>query len=189
VLKGEKYVSHAEWVEREEAKAGPLPAGVKVPKFDGSILKYQKWWDHFRSLIHENKRVSQFWKMQYLLQAMEGVAASVLAGFEGLASEYPEALETVQKRYGKEHLVVRHIIHSVMNRDAPTKEAVSFGSFIEDTSSIYVLLQASLQLGSSLGRKIFLSLYVALTTSLAANFSIGGGGQHLPNRFSARIGE
>ena len=135
VLKGEKYVSHAEWVEREEAKAGPLPAGVKVPKFDGSILKYQKWWDHFRSLIHENKRVSQFWKMQYLLQAMEGVAASVLAGFEGLASEYPEALETVQKRYGKEHLVVRHIIHSVMNRDAPTKEAVSFGSFIEDTDA------------------------------------------------------
>jgi len=47
----------------------------------------------------------------------------------------------------------------------------------------------SLQQGSSLGRKIFLSLYVALTTSLAANFSIGGGGQHLPNRFSARIRE
>ena len=56
-------------------------------------------------------------------------------------------------------------------------------------SSIYVLSYAQPAARQQLREENFLSLYVALTTSLAANFSIGGGGQHLPNRFSARIRE
>ena len=126
-LSGEIHLSHMEQKEREDAKAGALPAGVEVPKFDGDILKYQSWWERFRALVHENKRVSRFWKMQYLRQAMIGNAAALFSGREGTEEGYDDAIVRVQQRYGKEHLVIRHTVMAALATPPPASEEKAFG--------------------------------------------------------------
>ena len=67
---GMVYVNKAKEAELEKSRAGPLPAGTDIPKFDGNILNYRQWWDHFNSLVHENPSVRKFRKKKYLLSAM-----------------------------------------------------------------------------------------------------------------------
>ena len=141
-LKAEVYVAKLERIESEKAKAGPLPPNVDIPKFDGNPVSFQSWWDHFRTLIHENVKVSQFWKMRYLLKALTGSAASLLAGKQGLADEYLESVEAVKKRYGSESLLVRHLVNSIVDYTPPSlKDLSSFGKFLEVMKTRLVSLE------------------------------------------------
>ena len=131
-VKAEVHLAKIEKEEREKAKAGPLPPNVDIPTFDGNEINYPSWWDHFRVLVHENRDVSDFWKMQYLLKALVGNAAAVLAGKQGLAEEYIGSIQAVQARYGSEHMIVRHLVNSIVGSTPPSlKDLSSFGKFIE----------------------------------------------------------
>lgn len=131
-LRAEVYIAEVERVESEKAKAGPLPPNVDIPTFDGNPASFPAWWDHFRTLIHENPQVSQFWKMRYLMKAMIGSAASILAGKQGLAEEYLDSIESVKKRYGSECLLVRHLVNSIVDLSPPSlKDLSTFVKFLE----------------------------------------------------------
>jgi hypothetical protein len=132
---GMKYVNKQIELQRDRAKAGPLPAGIEPPKFDGNVLHYQQWWDHFRSLVHDNRSVGKFWKMRYLMKAVEGSAASVLAGKKGLEEEYEEAVDMIQKRYGKQHTVVRFLVNEIASGNVPANDSTSFGTFVGEVKS------------------------------------------------------
>ena len=128
----ETFKEKADHVRSVEARAGPLPQGVVIPTFNGDPMNYPSWWDHFRTLVHENREVSKFWKMRYLLQAMSASASSVLAGKQGLAEEYDDSIKAVQKRFGKEHIIVRHLVNGIVAQNTPSlKDLSSFGDFIE----------------------------------------------------------
>ena len=132
MLRADVYIAELERTEREKAKAGPLPPNVDIPTFDGNPVSFPAWWDHFRTLVHENPQVSPFWKMRYLLKALTGSAAFILASKQGLADEYLDSIESVTKRYGSPCLLVRHLVNSIVNQTPPLlKDLSTFVKFLE----------------------------------------------------------
>jgi len=55
-----------------------LLVGVIPTSFDGNTLEFPTYRDAFVPLIHENPKVSKFYKMNYLKSAMKGTASDVL---------------------------------------------------------------------------------------------------------------
>ena len=53
--------------EQEEAKkAGGLPPGIVPPSFYGDPNTYPIWWESFNAIVHQNEKVSIFYKYRYL---------------------------------------------------------------------------------------------------------------------------
>lgn len=103
----------------EDRRAGALAAGVEPPTFCGSPLSFPSWWEAFEAQVDKNPRVSRFYKMQYLKKCLTGSAASVLAEVSPLAENYPMAVELIKKSFGKGRVVVRHLVHRLINIEQP----------------------------------------------------------------------
>ncbi len=136
------YITELEKREKAKAQSGPLPQNVEIPVFDGNPINFPTWWDHFNTLVHDNSAVSDFWKMRYLLKALTGSAAPILAGKLGLAEEYKDSIKAVQDKYGSESIIVRHLVNSIMSHAQPSlKDLPNFGKFIEIMKTNLVSLE------------------------------------------------
>ena len=65
--------------------------------------------------MHENEKVSKFYKYRYLRQALVGDAAQCLDGFSPLVENYDLAIDHVKGRYGQPRKVIRHIMKSIVD--------------------------------------------------------------------------
>ena len=99
----------------ENKLAGPLPDGVSPPIFDGDKMKFPTFWDAFCPLVHENPRVSRFFKMTYLKGAMRSEASGVLDGFTTIAENYEAAVDAVKKRFGRNQAIFRSRVGDILN--------------------------------------------------------------------------
>ena len=52
---------------------------LNLPKFDGNILKWQEFWDVYKSAVHEQE-LSEVTKFNYLKGLVRGAAATVISG-------------------------------------------------------------------------------------------------------------
>jgi len=93
--------------------AGALPDKVKVPQFNGDIIHYPDWWEEFKEVVHENEKVSKFYKLSYLKSSMKGSAAHVLSGISLKPENYEKALELVKMRFGRKRVITRHLVRSL----------------------------------------------------------------------------
>jgi len=80
---------------------------LEVLKFDGSVCKWQEFWDSFESSIDGNEGLSSVDKFSYLRGLLEGPAKSTIAGLSLTSANYGEALGLLKKRYGKKNVVER----------------------------------------------------------------------------------
>ena len=92
--------------EHGEHSAGSL----KVPKFTmaafkGEPLRWQPFWEVFKSSIHNNKTMSAIEKFSYLRGYLEGDAQTVVEGYSLTEANYPQALEALHDRYGNKQTV------------------------------------------------------------------------------------
>ena len=141
-VRADVYLIELEKIEKAKANSGPLPQNVEIPVFDGNPINFPTWWDHFKSLVHDNASVSDFWKMRYLLKAVTGSASPILAGKLGLAEEYEDSIKAVQDKYGSESIIVRHLVNSIMSHAQPSlKDLPNFGKFIEIMKTSLVSLE------------------------------------------------
>ena len=101
-------------LEEADKAAGSLPVGVTPPDFYGDILTFPMFWESFAPLVHDNPKVSRFYKMSYLKAAMRGSASGVLNGFPSTASNYESAVAAVMKRYGRNQAIVRNHIKDLL---------------------------------------------------------------------------
>ena len=88
---------------------------INLIKFDGDPLKYHKFWDLFRSTIHERTDISSTSKFHYLISQLEGEAAKLLSGFDSTSAEYEEAINLLQETYGKTRIITRARLNALMD--------------------------------------------------------------------------
>ncbi|GBM82205.1 hypothetical protein AVEN_179515-1 [Araneus ventricosus] len=92
----------------------PLPKrNFKLPqlqlkKFNGDARDYLVFWSQFQN-IHADPGISNKDKMQYLIQIVEegSKAERLLQSFPATASNYPEAIQKLQERFGRDDLLVQ----------------------------------------------------------------------------------
>ena len=91
------YISKINLAMEEDKQTGCLPNGIIPPVFYEDITKFSTFWDAFAPLVHENPKVSRFYKMTYLKAAMKDDAAGALDSYPTTAESYDPAVKAVKK--------------------------------------------------------------------------------------------
>ena len=122
--------------------AGALPDKVKVPQFNGDIIHYPDWWEEFKEVVHENEKVSKFYKLSYLKSSMKGSAAHVLSGISLKPENYEKALELVKMRFGRKRVITRHLVRSLAKMEpAASGDPKAFRDLADKLSARFTTLK------------------------------------------------
>jgi len=77
---------------------------LKLDTFDGNPINWSDWISMFRSIIAD---ISSNAKMQHLQNVVIGRAKDAIAGYGYSGELYTEALQKLESRFGKSHIVVK----------------------------------------------------------------------------------
>ena len=67
---------------------------LDIPTFNGEILNWQKFWDQFAIVVHNQKNISNAERLLYLEQAVHGgPAAKAIEGLSRTGAQYEQAFE------------------------------------------------------------------------------------------------
>lgn len=78
---------------------------LSLPEFDGNILLWQQFWDHFSSNIDE-RNLPEVDKLLYLKSSLNGEAKGIIDGLEITHKNYQIAVTTLKERYGKPNQII-----------------------------------------------------------------------------------
>ena len=100
------HVSNGSSQASEFTKAIKLP-NIVLPHFDGNPLEWSKFYDLFRTTIHERTDIGSATKFQYLSSQLHGEAANLISGFNQTAKEYEEAVKLLTSTFGRPQLLIQ----------------------------------------------------------------------------------
>ena len=91
---------------------------LSLPRFSGEPTKWLSFWDSFSSAIHENEDLNDIDKFQYLRSLLEGSAVNAISGLSLTNSNYKEAIDLLQERYGNKQVIISRHMESLMQLPA-----------------------------------------------------------------------
>ncbi|KAH7957451.1 hypothetical protein HPB52_019088 [Rhipicephalus sanguineus] len=120
--------------------------GARLPKlellrFDGSLTRWQPFWDMFRHSVHDNPSLSNTDRFHYLVSFLDGAAAQAVAGIQVTDSSYRDALDLLKQRFGNAKLIER----------LRTLKPVRSSSDVSDLRKLYDEVQVNQRGLASLG--------------------------------------
>ena len=77
-------------------------------------MKWQWFWDSFKSAIHENSNILTIDKFNYLNSLLEGNAARTVQGLTLTSSNYHAAIEMLQEHYGKPQIIISAHVDEIL---------------------------------------------------------------------------
>ena len=118
-LKLSANVPVAESEKTVAASSSSQPSRVRLPKMDiqkfsGQLSQWQEFWDTFNSCIHKNKSLTAVEKFTYLRNYLVDSARACVAGFALTDANYEAAIEVLKERFGKDSLLKRTHINSIL---------------------------------------------------------------------------
>ena len=99
----------------DSSVSSPGKTQVKLPKlvlkkFNGDHSKWISFWDTFEASVHKNENLSPIDKFNYLILLLEWSATESISGLMLTASNYDEAIEILNGRFGnKQQIINRHM--------------------------------------------------------------------------------
>ncbi|XP_053406660.1 uncharacterized protein LOC128559357 [Mercenaria mercenaria] len=73
---------------------------IDIPSFNGNKLYWIEFWDSFESAVHNNDRLSEVDKFNYLKSKLTGEAKHTITGLSLSNKNYEIAIQTLHKRFG-----------------------------------------------------------------------------------------
>lgn len=98
---------------------------IKLPPFDGNYSEWESFRDRFTSLIIENKSVSDFARMHYLVSSLKGRALDTLSDIAITADNFPIAWETLSKRFENTRRLLASHFSTLLELSVVNKESAS----------------------------------------------------------------
>ena len=81
----------------------------ELPKYDGDPAMWSSFWDLYNDSVHKRLNVSNALKFRLLKGALVGKAARSIAALPPTNENYPEAIQTLQSRFGDPEMVKQHL--------------------------------------------------------------------------------
>ena len=92
-----------------------------MSEFTGKIIQWVSWWDRYKICIHENETLTDRDHFNYLRMYVKGAAKRAIEYIEVSGDNYPKAIEALKRRYGRKHLIVEHLVESLLNIEKKDK--------------------------------------------------------------------
>ena len=91
-----------------------LPS-LSIKTFYGNPLEYSSFRDSFRAAIHENDSLKNITKFNYLISYLKRPAKAAISGILITESNYLEAVELLQKRFGNKQILITSNIDQLVS--------------------------------------------------------------------------
>ena len=88
---------------------------LSLPLFSGNVVEYQGFWDSFNAAVHENPKLENITKFNYLKSVLKGQALSAVSGLALTSSNYNEAVEILKRRYGNKQLLISTHMEKILS--------------------------------------------------------------------------
>ena len=113
-------------------KISELPSCVKLPKiallsFSGDKTKWIAFWDSFPCAVHNNIRLSNVEKINYLKSKPVGEARKAIADFALSSENYCVAVDILKRRFGNPQESVDMHYNQLINMQSATNKVNSLG--------------------------------------------------------------
>ncbi|XP_065078145.1 uncharacterized protein LOC135701314 [Ochlerotatus camptorhynchus] len=96
---------------------------IRLPSFSGRIKEWVTFRDSFRSLIHENKHLTDMDRFSYLKSALSGEALQEIESVELSAVNYSVAWKALESRYENKKLIVKAHLDSLFAVEGLKRES------------------------------------------------------------------
>jgi hypothetical protein len=126
----------------------------QLPKFDGSFLKWQPFWDSFKASIHDDTELPPIQKLTYLLHYLEGPAFAAVKGYSITANSYEAVVKTLQDRFGKKSRIIHLQYCKMIDIEKPTNQA-NIRVFYDEMEQYFISQEA---LGENMTHQVFVSI-------------------------------
>ena len=119
---------------------------IEIKKFSGDATEWQTFIDSFTCAIHENKSISNVEKMNYLINLLDGEAASTVKGLPLCNNNYEVSLKMLQDRYGDQQVLISSFMNKLLNLE-PTSSL----SDVTELRKLYDEIETQVRCLNSLG--------------------------------------
>ncbi len=123
-----------------------LPKLSLLPRFNGDLMKWSTFWDSYESAIHKNDDLTDVDKFNYLRSLLERTALDTISGLTLSATNYKEAIELLQKRFGNKPLIISKHMETLLN-----VESVASDQSLRELRHLYDTTESHLRSLKSLG--------------------------------------
>ena len=128
VTEPKRTASHTSWIyevannARDVESADYIMGGIKrsvpqiqLPKFSGKAIEWPQWIGLFKTLIHDQRGLSNSEKLAHLQSSLTGIAKQAVEGMLFDGELYPAALQTLMERFGREGDIVNANLSAVFS--------------------------------------------------------------------------
>ena len=149
-----------ELLEKQELKEKELSNAVKLPKleialFYGDKLKWAEFWDAFENAVHNNPKLSNIEKFNYLRSKLNGEAKRAIQGLTLSKENYGVAISILRERFGNEQEVIDLHYNKMINLSPATNRTSSLRSLLDSMEQHLRCLQVMKQ---NVNQDIFVSM-------------------------------
>ena len=107
-----------------------------LPNFDGDPLQWTEFFDLFNSSVHIRPDLQPVQKFMYLKNYLRGSAAAAIAGMSVTNLNYTEALEILQRRFGKPHIIKNALYSKIQSLRIPPDRVSALRSTLDAVERI-----------------------------------------------------
>ena len=146
-----------------QAQQQSVTSSINLPEtqlksFSGDPLRWHDWFSFFKATIHDNVTLRDAQRMTYLQSALTDRAKDSFIGYSYNREFYNEAMQELQKRFGKPHHVTAAYLDKLEHWPRPTinnpESFVSFAAFLRQLVQTFILHNFTSDLQSSAVLKI-----------------------------------
>lgn len=108
---------------------------VNIPEFTGNYQDWTNFYDLFKSLVHENVKLTNVQKMHYLKTALKGDAQHLLKHFSITEANYTPAWNMLIARYKNNRLIINSHLKTLVSQPKLLKESATGLRLLLDTTT------------------------------------------------------
>ena len=131
---------------------------LELPKFDGSLLKWQEFWDSFSAAIDDNPCIKPVDKFNYLKSNLEGKAKQIVEGLQLTNANYKIAVKLLKERFGNRQLIVKSYYSALRDISVCPYEPAKLQT---THNKIEKLLRSLEALGENIENSLLVSLIIS----------------------------
>ena len=115
---------------------------ISIPIFKGDTKFWPTFFDLFKKLIHENRRLGDVEKLQYLFQFLEDEPLKLLSGISITDDNYQVAFDKLVKRYQNKRLLASNALSSIMSSNLKNDSAKELRQLLNTFSESLAILNS-----------------------------------------------
>nr|CDJ92331.1 Protein of unknown function DUF1759 and Integrase domain containing protein [Haemonchus contortus] len=120
----------------DDLQAAPMQlAPIPIPKFSGKVWEWESFWSAFDYSVHSRK-MGDIYKMNYLMESLEGEAKKSVKRFQISGSTYTMAIAHLKRKFGNPQLLLEELAKQLEGCRASTTRVEDQMTLYEEISSI-----------------------------------------------------